>query len=83
MTALAPILRSASRPGDKECPERTYQRTCSKPSYLHLKPSERDPILYLEEIALSMQRVKEYTSGLDFLHFQMDYKTVDAVIRNF
>lgn len=48
-----------------------------------MKRSERDPILYLEDIALSMQRVQEYTSGLDFFHFQIDYKTVDAVIRNF
>lgn len=48
-----------------------------------MKPSQRDPILYLEDIALSMQRVQEYISGLDFLHFKADYKTVDAVIRNF
>ena len=44
---------------------------------------QRDPILYLEDIALSMQRVQEYISGLDFIRFQTDYKTVDAVIRNF
>lgn len=48
-----------------------------------MKPSERDPILYLEDIVLSMQRVQEYISGLDFQHFKWDYKTVDAVIRNF
>ena len=30
-----------------------------------------------------MQRVQEYMSGLDFEHFKRDYKTVDAVIRNF
>jgi uncharacterized protein with HEPN domain len=48
-----------------------------------LKPSERDPILYLEDIVLSMQRVQEYIAGLDFQHFKWDYKTVDAVIRNF
>jgi hypothetical protein len=44
-----------------------------------LKPEERDPILYLEDIALSMQRIQEYISGLDFQHFKQDYKTVDAV----
>ena len=30
-----------------------------------------------------MERIKEYVSGLDFTRFKMDYKTVDAVIRNF
>jgi uncharacterized protein with HEPN domain len=48
-----------------------------------LKPSERDPILYLEDIVLSMQRVQEYIVELDFYKFKRDYKTVDAVIRNF
>ena len=48
-----------------------------------MKPSERDFILYLEDIVLSMQRVQEYITGLDFKHFKWDYKTVDAVIRNF
>ena len=48
-----------------------------------MKPSERDFILYLEDIVLSMQRVQEYITGLDFKHFKCDYKTLDAVIRNF
>jgi len=48
-----------------------------------LKPSDRDPILYLKDIILSMERVQEYIAGLDFQHFKCDYKTVDAVIRNF
>lgn len=30
-----------------------------------------------------MQRIEEYIKGLDFNHFKKDYKTVDAVIRNF
>jgi uncharacterized protein with HEPN domain len=30
-----------------------------------------------------MQRVQEYVAGLDFQHFKRDYKTVDAVVRNF
>ena len=48
-----------------------------------MKPHERDFILYLEDIVLSMQRVQEYIAGLDFQHFKWDHKTVDAVIRNF
>jgi len=48
-----------------------------------LKPSERDPILYLEDIVLSMQRVQEYIADQDFQQFKWDYKTVDAVVRNF
>ena len=48
-----------------------------------MKPKERDYILYLEDIVTSMERVGEYISGLDFEHFKWDYKTVDAVIRNF
>ncbi|HLG02663.1 MAG TPA: DUF86 domain-containing protein [Bacteroidia bacterium] len=30
-----------------------------------------------------MERVQEYISGQDFQHFRLDYKTVDAVVRNF
>ncbi|HBF87948.1 MAG TPA: DUF86 domain-containing protein [Bacteroidales bacterium] len=30
-----------------------------------------------------MDRIQEYISGLDFQQFKKDYKTVDAVIRNF
>jgi uncharacterized protein with HEPN domain len=30
-----------------------------------------------------MDRIHEYISGLDFIQFKRDYKTVDAVIRNF
>jgi len=48
-----------------------------------MKPSERDPLLYLEDIDLSMSRVTEYILELDFQNFKWDYKTVDAVIRNF
>lgn len=32
---------------------------------------------------LSMQRIQEYIYGLNFQKFKRDYKTVDAVIRNF
>lgn len=48
-----------------------------------MKPSERDPILYLKDMELSMIRIQEYIQGLDFPHFKWDYKTIDAVIRNF
>jgi uncharacterized protein with HEPN domain len=48
-----------------------------------LKPAERDSILYLEDMALSMARVQEYTQGLELSTFIYDYKTVDAVVRNF
>jgi len=30
-----------------------------------------------------MQRIKEYISDYNFIAFKRDYKTVDAVIRNF
>jgi uncharacterized protein with HEPN domain len=39
--------------------------------------------MYLDDIVLSMERVREYIAGLDFIAFKQDYKTVDAVIRNF
>lgn len=48
-----------------------------------MKPTERDPILYLEDIVLSMKRVQEYIAESDFHRFKWDYKTVDAVVRNF
>lgn len=32
---------------------------------------------------MSMQRILEYISGLEFQQFKWDYKTVDAVVRNF
>ncbi|NOZ47937.1 MAG: DUF86 domain-containing protein [Chlorobi bacterium] len=30
-----------------------------------------------------MNRIAEYIEGYDFEHFKKDYKTIDAVIRNF
>ena len=48
-----------------------------------MKPNRRDNILYLEDIVLAMDRIHEYISGFDFAQFKRDYKTVDAVIRNF
>ncbi len=43
----------------------------------------RNHIMYLEDILTSMKRIEEYISGMDFIGFKRDYKTVDAVIRNF
>jgi uncharacterized protein with HEPN domain len=48
-----------------------------------LKPGERDNVLYLEDIVTAMDRIQEYISGLSIRQFKSDYKTVDAVIRNF
>ncbi len=48
-----------------------------------MKPSERDPLLFIFDIQLSMKRVQEYIMGLNFNQFKNDHKTVDAVIRNF
>jgi len=48
-----------------------------------VKKEERNYIYYLEDILLSMQRVQEYVKELEFINFKRDYKTVDAVIRNF
>ena len=39
--------------------------------------------MYLEDIQIAMKRIAEYIEGYDLSKFKMDYKTVDAVIRNF
>lgn len=39
--------------------------------------------MFLEDILVGMNRIAEYTKGLDLVSFKQDYKTVDAVIRNF
>ncbi len=39
--------------------------------------------MYLEDIQQAMLRIAEYIEGMDFQDFKRDYKTVDAVIRNF
>lgn len=39
--------------------------------------------MYLEDIQIAMNRIAEYIEGYDFKQFKKDYKTVDAVIRNF
>jgi uncharacterized protein with HEPN domain len=39
--------------------------------------------MFLDDIQTAMSRIAEYIKGYDFEHFKKDYKTVDAVIRNF
>lgn len=48
-----------------------------------MKKENRTYRMYLEDIQLSMNRIAEYIDGLTFAQFKKDYKTVDAVIRNF
>ncbi len=45
--------------------------------------SQRNYLMYLEDILLAMTHIAEYIEGYDFMRFKRDYKTVDAVIRNF
>jgi uncharacterized protein with HEPN domain len=39
--------------------------------------------MYPEDLLLAMKRIAEYIEGLTFADFKKDYKTTDAVIRNF
>jgi uncharacterized protein with HEPN domain len=48
-----------------------------------VKKEERTYCIYLEDIQLAMSRIAEYINGYTFIDFKRDYKTVDAVIRNF
>ena len=48
-----------------------------------MKKENRTYRMYLEDIKVAMNRIAEYISGLTFMDFKRDYKTVDAVIRNF
>ena len=48
-----------------------------------MNPKERIFIFYLEDMLQSIQRIEEYTIDLKFIDFKRDYKTVDAVVRNF
>jgi len=38
---------------------------------------------FLEDIETSMTRIMEYIEDMDYVAFHKDYKTVDAVVRNF
>lgn len=48
-----------------------------------MKKEDRTYKMYLDDILLAMNRISEYTEGYTFTSFKKDYKTVDAVIRNF
>jgi uncharacterized protein with HEPN domain len=39
--------------------------------------------MYLQDLFHAMTRIAEYIEGYSFAEFKRDYKTVDAVIRNF
>jgi uncharacterized protein with HEPN domain len=39
--------------------------------------------MYLDDILIAMTRIAEYIDGYTYIDFKRDYKTVDAVIRNF
>ena len=39
--------------------------------------------MYFEDLLLAMNRIAEYIEGMSFIDFKRDYKSVDAVIRNF
>jgi uncharacterized protein with HEPN domain len=48
-----------------------------------VKKENRTYRMYLEDMDLAMERIAEYIDGYSFIEFKQDYKTVDAVIRNF
>ncbi len=48
-----------------------------------MTPAKRGHILYLEDMLLSMSRIKEYLGELDFSEFKDNDMIVDAIIRNF
>lgn len=48
-----------------------------------MKEENRAYKLFLEDIQLAMSRIAEYIDGYNYEEFKKDYKTVDAVIRNF
>jgi uncharacterized protein with HEPN domain len=43
----------------------------------------RDFNLFLDDINSALEKIEEYTRGIDFNAFTQDRKTIDAVIRNF
>jgi len=48
-----------------------------------MKEKERTYRMYIDDIIMAINRIFEYTEGYGFIDFKRDYKTVDAVIRNF
>ena len=43
-----------------------------------MTPTERNYIFYLEDMLLSMTRIKEYIEDFDFRSFKVNYMVVDA-----
>ena len=48
-----------------------------------MKKKDRSDKLYLEDLLTAMNRIAEYIVGHNFDQFKQDYRTVDAIIRNF
>jgi len=48
-----------------------------------MSPIKREYLLYLEDMLLSMNRIEEYLTDLDFNEFMSKYIVIDAVVRNF
>ncbi len=48
-----------------------------------VKKKDRTHKMYFSDLLTAMTRISEYISGCDYTGFKKDYKTVDAVIRNF
>jgi len=48
-----------------------------------VKKEDRTYHMYLTDIQTAMSRIAEYIKDYSFPEFKKDYKTVDAVIRNF
>jgi uncharacterized protein with HEPN domain len=45
--------------------------------------SRRNDRLLILDIIDSIEKVKRYSEGLNYRQFSKDYKTIDAVVRNF
>lgn len=45
--------------------------------------SKRDWRLFVEDILESIELIETYVEGMQFEDFQVDRKTIDAVVRNF
>ena len=48
-----------------------------------MKKKDRSDKLYLEDLLTAMNRIAEYIEGYNFDQFKQDYRTVDAIVRNF
>ena len=48
-----------------------------------MKKKDRSDKLYLEDLLTAINRIAEHIEGHNFNQFKKDYKTVDAIVRNF